>query len=361
MCTARFCPSMADGSHDRSAAFRLGSFLPTDLTDAGHGRSSGRVVALGEAMLRLATQPGDRLRNARFVECGVAGAEFNVVMGLGHLGVLATWISAVPDTPLGWRVADELATAGVSLEGLAFVPDGRLGLFFVEMGDNPRPTHVLYDRKDSAFSRLKSFSRDLLKGAAFAVVSGITPGLGAVSRSLAREFIAEAIACGAALCVDVNYRSLLWSPDAARNAIAELIAPARIVICREHDARLVFGCHGSVEAVLHEFVETWTPAALLTILTLGSDGSLLFDARKHTVHAEPAIPARVMDRFGVGDAFTAGLLWGLLRGWEPEKAHRAATALAALKCSIKGDIARFKPDEVELMLGTSPGDHEVIR
>ena len=49
---------------------------------------------------------------------------------------------------------------------------------------------------------------------------------------------------------------------------------------------------------------------------------------------------------GAGDAFLAGLLWGLLER-EVELATQAGVTLAALKCGIRGDLARFGPEELE--------------
>jgi 2-dehydro-3-deoxygluconokinase len=47
----------------------------------------------------------------------------------------------------------------------------------------------------------------------------------------------------------------------------------------------------------------------------------------------------VVDRVGAGDAYAAGFLWALLTGRSGQQTVDAATALAALKCTIWGDIA----------------------
>jgi 2-dehydro-3-deoxygluconokinase len=54
----------------------------------------------------------------------------------------------------------------------------------------------------------------------------------------------------------------------------------------------------------------------------------------------------VRDRIGGGDAFVAGLLWGLIVDAGVPESLARGTALAALKQTVAGDLARFTPDEV---------------
>ena len=75
-----------------------------------------------------------------------------MIAALARLGVPAAWVSALPNNPLGDRVAAELRTAGVDLRFVVRPPGGRLGLFFAEQGAPPRATQVWYDRRCSAFT-----------------------------------------------------------------------------------------------------------------------------------------------------------------------------------------------------------------
>jgi 2-dehydro-3-deoxygluconokinase len=309
------------------------------------------VVTLGEAMLRLTAPAGERLRSARALEMHVAGAEANVAAALSCLGVETAWISDLPDSPLGRRVADALAAAGVCLDAVSFVPDSRLGLFFVELGAVPRPTRVWYDRAGSAFSLKDGFPEAVLDGASYAVVSGITPGIGSRSRRLARTFAEVARARGAKLCVDVNYRRLLWPAYEAREAISELLRLADVAVCSERDASDVFGCTGAPATKLEELARRWAPDADVVVLTRSELGSLVRDAAGQVVVQEP-FTVEVVDRFGAGDAFVAGLLWGLLEGKTAPQAGRTGAALAALKCTTAGDLSFFRPDELRAVLET---------
>jgi 2-dehydro-3-deoxygluconokinase len=306
---------------------------------------SARVVTLGEAMLRLTALAPGRLEQATALDVQVAGSEANVAAGLARLGVATRWIGALPDNPLGVRIAAELTAAGVDLDGVTWAPDGRLGIFFAEEGVPPRPTTVWYDRRDSAFAALERFDPALLDGARFAVVSGITPALGDRSRALTEAFVAEAAQRGAGVCVDVNYRERLWTPEEAREGLRALLGAAEVLVCGARDARLVLGCQGDEAAVLAQLRERWAPSAAAVVLTRGEDGALASDADGRAL-GQAGVRTEVVDRFGAGDAFMAGLLWGLLER-DLELGLEAGVTLAALKCSIRGDVARFGRDELE--------------
>ena len=310
------------------------------------------VVTLGEAMLRLSTPRGSRLEAARSLDVHVGGSESNVAVALARLGVPALWLSRLPDNPLGRHVANEISAAGVDTSRVRWVSDGRVGLYFVEVGSAPRSTTVWYDRRDSAITGMKPEDLDLgaLADAQYAVLSGISPALSENMREVSRCFVEEARLRRARVCFDVNYRARLWPVSTARAALAEFLGLADIVIASERDARLVFDLEGTDHDVIAQFQATWAPRAELIVITQSERGSIALGTggvfRRH-----PAIQTEVVDRFGAGDAFVAGLLWGLSNG-DAESALLKATAAAALKCTTIGDQAQFTQAEVAQVANT---------
>ena len=59
----------------------------------------------------------------------------------------------------------------------------------------------------------------------------------------------------------------------------------------------------------------------------------------------------IVDRVGGGDAFAAGLIYGLRRYEEPQRALDFAVAASCLKHSIFGDFNLVSVDEVEKLMG----------
>jgi 2-dehydro-3-deoxygluconokinase len=303
----------------------------------GGGRIAASVVTFGEAMLRLATPAGLPLATTPTLHPHVAGAEANVAVALAHLGVATRWAGALPEGPLGEHVARELAGAGVLLDAVQWHADGRLGLFFAEMGGGARPTRVVYDRASSVATRLKAVPRQALEDTAFLHVTGITPALGAQPAAALEETIAAARDAGARISVDLNYRALLWEPDAARAALVPILGEADVVFCGIGDARQVLGLGGDAGDVADALRAGFAPNAAHVVITLGEEGAVARDARGVLQH-QPAIPTTIVDPFGMGDAFAAGVLWGLLDDDLP-RGLRAGAMLAARKATVHGDLS----------------------
>ncbi len=92
-----------------------------------------------------------RLEQSSHFELHVGGSESNVAVGLARLGLSVAWLSRLTDNVLGRMIEQSLRSTGVDTSHIAWTPDDRIGLYFHEEGNPPRPGRVLYDRKDSAF------------------------------------------------------------------------------------------------------------------------------------------------------------------------------------------------------------------
>ena len=233
-----------------------------------------------------------------------------------------------------------MAAAGVDVSGVRFTPDGRVGLYFVEFGAAPRATEVYYDRAGSSCARSLGFDPALLEGARFAVLSGITLGLSDHAREAALAFAAASRASGTEVVVDVNYRARLWGPDAAREATAALTREADVVVCSARDASTVFGvAEGRRPGRCNRVRRAGSrPPPASSCLTCSERGSVAVE-RGGAVTAQPAVAATVVDRFGAGDAFVAGVVDSLLAGLAVADTLAFAARLAALKCTVAGDMS----------------------
>lgn len=307
------------------------------------------LVTLGEVLLRLSVPSPARFETAHQLDVQIGGAEANVAAACARLGARTAWISALPTNPWGDRILAELRGHGVDCQYVRRIDDTRVGTYFLEYGVPPRPIHVLYDRRDSAFARVRVDEIDWrpVREARLVHLSGVTPALGEGGRALVRRAMAEA----RELSFDVNYRATLWSSDAARAFVDEVLPVARYLFLGESEARGVFRLEGPPEAML-DAVGRLAPKATVTLLR-GADGCLTLDrgqmfqpSRRHAV--------QMVDPIGAGDAFVAGFLWASLAGRSREDAVEVGNAVAALKCSIWGDIARISPRDVDDILAGGP-------
>jgi 2-dehydro-3-deoxygluconokinase len=310
------------------------------------------LVGLGEVMLRLAARPPQRLDQATELDVQIGGTEANVAAACARLGLRTAVISVLPaEHAWGDRTVRELTGHGVDCRGVLRPPGQRMGLYFIEYGVAPRPVRILYDRRDSAFSRLQPEDVDwsLVRQARLAHLTGVTAALGANLRAVVRRAVDEAAAARVPVSFDVNYRSRLWSPKEARDFLTEVLPRVSYLFIGADDAATVFELAGEPERVL-EGMRRLAPAATIA-LTLGEAGSAVLTpagvrrpSRRHAV--------AVVDRVGAGDAFAAGFLWATLIGRDVQQAVDAATALAALKCTIWGDVSLVSRPELEELLAT---------
>lgn len=71
------------------------------------------------------------------------------------------------------------------------------------------------------------------------------------------------------------------------------------------------------------------------IVTLGGEGSHIYaDGQRHEI---PCVRAdKVVDPTGCGDAYRAGLLYGIVRGWDWKTCGRLASTMGAIKIASRG-------------------------
>ena len=307
------------------------------------------LVAIGEVMLRLSIPSPERIETARHLDVQVGGAEANVAAACARLGLRTAWISAVPANPWGDRIRRELTGHGVDCAHVRTVDDARVGVYFLEFGAPPRPIRVLYDRRDSAFARLvpEAIDWEPVRRARLVHLTGITPALGPGPRRVVERALGEA----AAISFDLNYRAALWTPAEARAFIDVVLPAARHIFMGEAEARTVLGLTGPGDAIV-EALSRLAPRATIALLQ-GAEGSVALASdrlwRPTRTHA-----VQVVDPVGAGDAYVAGFLWATLQGRGPQEAVDAGAAVAALKCSTWGDVARIDARDVgDLLAGGS--------
>jgi 2-dehydro-3-deoxygluconokinase len=326
------------------------------------------LVTFGEAMVRLTPPDFQRIEQARSFHAFVGGGELNVAVAAARLGVASRWVSRLPDNGLGRMIASRAREQGVDVH-VEWTADDRAGLYFAELGAAPRASSVLYDRAASAISKVVPGSIDwpsVFGGARWFHISGITPALSESAAKVTAESLVAAKKAGLTVSYDLNYRSKLWSAEKARAVQEPLMEHVDVLITTEEDTRVVFGI-GAETKNNFERVDAESYAEVARALekrfglsavavTLRENPRVLLNswsaivAADGKIHSAPRYEVEVVDRIGVGDAFSAGLIVSRLenRGWE--EALRFATATSALKHSVPGDFCLVTRGEVEQLL-----------
>jgi 2-dehydro-3-deoxygluconokinase len=290
----------------------------------------GRVITAGETMALVVPPSPGRLRHATSLSLSIGGAESNVAIGLARLGIPASWISVLGDDELGELVLHRLRAEGVDTSGVRRITDRPTGLYLRE--EVAGRLRVYYYRSGSAAATLSpnAFDPNMLQGAAFLHLTGIT---GALSQECA-EFLPWAATtardAGVRVSYDVNYRSRLWEPSAAQAATEALLPLIDVLFVGHDEANALWGWE--TDTALEQLSKIG-PSEV--ILKLGAGGcAAMINGEQLT---SPGFPARQLDPIGAGDAFDAGYLAATLWGWAPEKRLRAANAMGAFCVQNLGD------------------------
>jgi len=110
--------------------------------------------------------------------------------------------------------------------------------------------------------------------------------------------------------------------------LLEMLAGARCLTVNDYEARMVEQKTGKPIAELGRHVEC-------VVVTRGAEGAdVLVDGQQMRV---PAVrPDSLVDPTGCGDAFRAGLLFGMVRGWDWRKSARLASLMGSIKIAHRG-------------------------
>ncbi|HEV8330670.1 MAG TPA: sugar kinase [Steroidobacteraceae bacterium] len=321
---------------------------------------SATVLCFGEILLRLSSPNKELLLQSARFDVHVGGAEANVAVSLSKFGHAAAIVSTLPDSPLGHACAGELRRHDVRTDTLRFT-DGRMGLYFLTHGAGQRPAEVLYDRAGSAFAAASASSYDwskLLEGCNWLHVSGITPAVSDAAGEAAARAMAAARQRGTKISFDCNFRARVWGARSvnAPAVLRGLCEQADLIFGDERDFAFMLG--GTADAAFESFRNLqWIACTNRERQSMDVQqiaGRLR--SRRDTYTTRPYPLYGIVDRIGAGDAFAAGVLHGLIAGFDPQKTIDFATAAAVLKHSIPGDFQLGSVADVERVLSEQQTD-----
>ncbi|MBO4619541.1 MAG: sugar kinase [Victivallales bacterium] len=357
------------------------------------------IAGFGEVMLRLCPPGRQRFAQALpgTLQATFGGGEANVCASVAMLGGKARFLTALPDNTVARALVAQLRGLGCDVSRIHYTEEGRMGVYYAELGSNMRGSSVLYDREGSVVASLPLEAYDfgsMLEGVGHLHLTGITPALSRNAFEVTHALALKAVEKGITLSVDLNYRKKLWNWEAgtpkrrlAERCMEKIVSVANFIIGNEEDALDVFGIGASgidvesgklnadgYQEVAERLAQRF-PHAKFIAFTLRESysadhnnwGGMIYDCQSKATHFAPMddngcyVPYQIhsiVDRFGGGDSFCAGLLFALHTPElaAPETAIRFAVAASALKHTCYGDFNYSTRCEVEnLMRGFASG------
>ena len=336
-----------------------------------------KYLSFGEIMLRLKSPGVERFFQSPALEATFGGGEANVAVSLANYGCDAAYMTVLPKNALADHAVAELRRMNVDIGRIQRGP-GRMGIYFLEAGANQLPSKVVYDREYSAIAQAKPGDINwdkALEGVGWFHITGITPAISETAMQLSIESLKEAKKRGITNSCDLNFRKNLWKyGKTAPEVMTELIKYVDITIANEEDVQKCLGIttdvaveHGELDrekykALSDEVLKQYPDMKLIAITlreskSADSNGwAACLNDRTQFIESKYYMINDIIDRVGGGDAFSAGLIYGLTHYDNHQDALEFAVAASCLKHSIGGDFNRVSVDDVQkLMVGDGSG------
>lgn len=324
------------------------------------------LLSLGELLLRLSPPNNERIVRGETFDKRIGGAELNVVSGVSLLGLRTGIISKLPANSLGTYAKNRIRFCGVSDDYLVYdeEKDARLGVYYYENGAYPRKPGIVYDRNYSSINKISvdEFPKSMFESTKCFHATGITMALSPRCRETTIEMIKRFKSTGTLISFDVNFRANLWDGPEAKAAIEEILPYVDVFFCSIDTARLTFLKDGDPKEVLKSFTREYPISVVAATERIVHSpkrhtfGSIMYDAKKDTYYEEePYRDIEVVDRIGSGDAYISGVLYGLLKYQDCQRAMEYGNATSAVKNTIPGDLPSSDLEEIERIIA----DHKL--
>ena len=325
--------------------------------------------------MRLTPLNGQPVHCSSLFTLQATSAETNVASIASYLGLPVKILTTiVKDSPISQIIKDNLASRHMLYEGKEVEQGGPWGyrhqFNIADSGYGSRGPRVHNDRAGEVGRTLnvQDFDLDRIFGREgvqivhlSGLVGALSPDTGAFCLALARA----AKKHGTRISFDLNYRASFWKnrEKELRDIFSEIAGVSDILVGNEEDFQLCLGIEGpeaggkGLAAKMDGFkgmigrVKKAYPDASVFATTLRE----VVSAQQHLWGAVMAVGDEwhvvepreigVLDRIGGGDGFVGGMLYAILKGWEPEKWIQFGWASGALATTVLTDYAQPADEE----------------
>ena len=302
-------------------------------------------------------------------------AETNVASISSGLGlpvkVLTTFVK---DNPISQFIQGDLRRRNMDYEGKEVEQGSPWGyrhqFNIADSGFGLRAPRVTNDRAGEVGRTLniKDFDIERIfgeEGVGILHLSGLIAALSPDTGTFCLELARAAKKYGTKISFDLNYRASFWKgrEEELSAIFAEIAGVSDILIGNEEDFQLCLNIKGPeaggkdigskidsfkgmIMNVKKEYPNASTFANTLRQVVSANEhlwGALMLNGDDWTV-IEPR-PIQVVDRIGGGDGFVGGLLYGFLKGWEPEKCAQFGWASGAFVATLLDDFGLAADEE----------------
>jgi adenosine kinase len=240
------------------------------------------------------------------------GCSGNIAYNLKQIGGEPVVMATIGDDGRDYR--ERLAAFGIGVDGVRHVP----GAFTAQ-------AFIITDLDDNQITAFHPGAMNFSHQSRIDDVPDI--GLGIVApdgKEGMSSHVEQFAAAGIPFIFDPGQGMPLFTGD----ELLAMIDKARYLAVNDYEGRMLTERTGLSLAAIAERVDA-------LIVTLGGDGSVIHAG--DDTHVIPAVkPTALVDPTGCGDAYRAGLLYGIAQGWDWPRTGGLASVLGALKIASRG-------------------------
>ena len=283
------------------------------------------------------------------------GCEANSLAFLANKGHRCEFLSSFPNNDLGYTANKYLKSHGIECN--SNFDENRMGIYFTEPGKNNNLSKIIYDRKNSSFSKFK-LSNDIientLKNTSYLIISGITPALSLICYKNIFKIVKEAKKNNIKIIYDINFRKSLWTKVDCKKFNLKILKYVDFLFTNSKTANYVldlpskmkkgnffYETENSIELLQKKFK---IPFIGMTVRNENKLGGIIFINNK--IFHSNIYRVNQVDRVGAGDAFLGATLNAFIKKYDGNEMINYATSFFALSHTVHGDVNNFTNKEI---------------
>ena len=259
----------------------------------------------------------------------IGGAPANFAYHAKELGESSIVVSCVGNDELGREIISSLEKKDMPTEFLYIDKSHPTGVVSARINKEGKPSYFIQEEVAWDYIPTSTLIRELAFKSA-AVCFGTAAQRSQLSRMTIQTFVGL-MEQDSIRVFDINLRQNFYSQDVIETSLS-LANVLKLNVNELSVVKKLLRLNGDEKKILNELSRKYS--LNLIALTRGREGSILFTEGKTSNHEGHKI--NVEDTVGAGDAFVAGLVTGMLRGYELDDLHNKANRVASYICSKHG-------------------------
>jgi Sugar kinases, ribokinase family len=295
---------------------------------------SSNIILVGEPMGLFIAQSEGPLESVTGYSCAVAGAEFNVAVGMSRLEHKVAYMTKLGSDPFGKLIVNVLDKNKIGTGLVSWSKDRSTG-FMLKSRVSKGDPEIFYFRKNSAASTMNKEDVDMVDFSGYSNLhmTGIFPALSPSTREAAYYLMEKAKKSGITVSFDPNLRPQLWSSKKEMVRVINDLALKCDILFPGIAEGITLTGKDTPEEICKFYLDMGVKTV---VLKLGAKGAYVA-AKDGCYTVKGFTVEKIVDTVGAGDGFAVGVISALMEGLSLKEAAVRGNAIGAIQVMSIGD------------------------